>query len=82
MTDTQTPDEEDEELKALIAASDVLNGYIGKIKTKYKGKNMRGRMTCPMCKIKGAMKVTLFQYRGHGRIRMFCQTVDCIRLME
>jgi len=82
MTDAQTPDEEDEQLKALLAVGDVLNKYIGIIKEKYKGKNMRGHMTCPLCKIKGAMKVTLFQYRGHARIRMFCQTVDCIRLME
>ncbi len=82
MTEDQTPDDDDAELKALIAVSDVLNEHIGRIKEKYKGKNMRGRMTCPLCKIKGAMKVLLIQHRGHGRIRMFCETENCVRLME
>lgn len=70
-------------LQDLIQFSiDVIDPLIERIKAKYKGRNMQGRMTCPACKVKHALKVIHVLYRGKGNIRMFCDTENCIRLME
>lgn len=75
--------QDDDELQKLIEVSvRVIDPLIAKIKAKYRNKPMHGRVTCPMCKVKHALRVSQVIHRGHGRIRMFCETENCIRLME
>lgn len=79
----ESPESADKDLQELIDVSiKVIDPLIMKIKAKYRDKAMQGRMTCPMCKVKHALKVVQILHRGHGRIRMFCDTENCIRLME
>ncbi len=81
--ESESPGSTDKDLQDLIDVSiKVIDPLIMKIKAKYHNKPMQGRMTCPMCKVKHALKVVQILHRGHGRIRMFCDTENCIRLME
>lgn len=60
----------------------VIEPIIDQIKAKFPDRHMRGHMTCPKCGKKGALKVLQIIHRRRGRIRLFCETDDCIRVME
>lgn len=51
-----------------------------KIRARYRGRNMHGRMTCPVCKVAKAMTINHAASNGHCHV--FCETDGCIRLME
>lgn len=76
--------EYDRETKAIIAESDrqlrLVLPALRKVKAKYRGKDMRGRMTCPVCGIAKAMVITHAAYNGHCHV--FCETDGCVRFME
>lgn len=82
-----SPEEEDAaEEKAFAELLDfskrVVEPIIDQIKAKYPDRAMRGHMTCPQCHKKGALKIFQSVHRRKGRIRLFCETGNCIRVME
>lgn len=63
-------------------SKEVLFPLLERIKNKYVGRTFSGHVTCPKCKIKGALKVSQVIHRGQGRLTASCSTENCIRLME
>lgn len=76
-------EDSDEKIREHMKFSkEVLFPLLERIKNKYVGKTFNGHITCPKCKVKGALKVSQVIHRGQGRLRVSCLTENCISLME
>lgn len=58
----------------------LLEPLLSKIREKYRGRDMHGRATCPLCRQKGALSVAHCGRNGH--LHVFCETENCVRFME
>jgi CRISPR/Cas system-associated protein Cas10 (large subunit of type III CRISPR-Cas system) len=74
----------DSEMQAAIEESErrfrLLDPLLQKIRKKYRGRDMQGHATCPVCGQKG--KLTVAQVARNGHLHVFCETENCVRFME
>jgi len=68
--------------EAMRFTIDVVFPLLDRIKKKYKGRTFKGFVTCPKCKVKGALKVVQVIHSGKEKLRVGCSTKDCLSLME
>lgn len=68
-------------IKESIAQMVILEPTLAKIRKKYKGQNMVGRMNCPVCGSKDkSLTISHAAYNGH--LSVLCTTENCVRFME
>jgi hypothetical protein len=75
-------DDTNDETAKLFRTDREIDNLIARIKDRYPKQPMSGKVTCPVCKVKHALKISQVVHRGQGRIRAFCETDGCIRVME
>ena len=59
---------------------DKLEPLLARVKKKYRGRDLHGHATCPVCGVKSALTITHSARKGH--VHAFCTTEGCVRLME
>ena len=57
-----------------------LEPMLDRIREKYRGRDMHGHATCPICGVKGSLTIQHSKRKGH--IHAFCTTEGCVRMME
>ncbi len=57
-----------------------LRPLLDRVRKKYRGRDMHGHATCPICGQKG--KLTISHVGRNGHLHVFCETEDCVRFME
>jgi CRISPR/Cas system-associated protein Cas10 (large subunit of type III CRISPR-Cas system) len=72
--------QDDEFMQKAMERMEKLEPLLDKIRTKYRGRDMHGHATCPICGVKGALTVSHSKRKGH--IHAFCTTEGCVRMME
>lgn len=74
-------DREDDELVAkAIERMEKLEPLLARVKKKYRGRELHGHATCPVCGIKSALTISHSARNGH--IHAICTTEGCVRFME
>jgi hypothetical protein len=85
----EDPSEEDvkawqEETDRIIANGHeryrLLQPLLDRVREKYRGRDMQGHATCPVCGQKG--KLTIAHVARNGSLHVFCETENCVRFME
>ena len=72
--------ESDEFMAKAIERMQKLEPLIDRVKKKYRGRDLHGHATCPVCGVKSALTITHSARNGH--VHAFCMTEGCVRLME
>lgn len=72
--------ESDEFMSRAIERMNKLEPLFARVKLKYRGRDMHGHATCPICGVKSALTISHSARKGH--IHAFCTTEGCVRLME
>lgn len=72
--------ESDAMIRDALAKYRKLEPLLNRIREKYRGRQMTGTASCPVC---GGVKTLSIVHSGrNGHIHAFCSTENCVRFME
>lgn len=72
--------ESDAMVEAVMARYRKLEPLLTKIREKYRGRQMTGTASCPVCG--GVKTLSIVHSARNGHIHAFCSTENCVRFME